>query len=455
MIDRTHNAQHDPHAGFQELGVDPNLIAALERLDLSAPTEIQQRVIPAALEGRDCLVRACTGAGKTNAYLLPILQRVSPGRGLQALVIQPTRSLALQLERNLRRFAPECPLRTAVVVGGRRTRGQPDPLADAPEVLIATPRGAAELVRRGHHDWSTLRILVVDDADAILDDRGPEQLRRVYAALEQEHQTIVVAGDLNEPVRGLAEALLHDPIEVDLPPGPPRAMSATHAYVVVDPKEKLDALVALCRQQAPKLAILLANSEPAGRDLVRRLTRLRVSCRWIAARRPPRRPDQRGRQPKRPRGEVIVAADPVPRRLATIPASHLLHYELPNDAEVYMHRLRQAARLRRDGSVIAFVEPGQEALLEEIERRTGKPFKKLETPFGPARRPRAPTPPASNQASNRSTNTDSSSTGRLGKVLHRDEELESRGVKPVRRTLGNRFRSPRRGKPLRRPGPPR
>ncbi|MFQ5804877.1 MAG: DEAD/DEAH box helicase [Phycisphaerae bacterium] len=451
MSDTAHNVQDSTESGFQDLGVEPDLIAALQRRKLSAPTEIQQHLIPAVLEGKDCLARASTGAGKTNAYLLPILQRLTPGDGLQALVIQPTRSLALQLERNLRRFAPERPLRTAVAVGGRRSHGQPDPLADAPDVLIATPRGAAELARRGRHDWSTLRIVVIDEADAILDDRGPEQLRQVHTAFEHEHQTILIAGDLDEQVRALADEVLRDPIEIDVAPGAPRAASATQAYFLVDPQEKFDALVSFCKQESPRLAIVLANSEQQARDLARRLQRMRISCRWIGTRHPPRWRDQRGRHPQRSRSEVIVASDPAPRRLSTIPASHLLHYELPDDLDIYLHRLRQTARLRKYGSVIAFVEPSQHALVERIERRIDKPLKKLATPQRPNRSRREPISKPGGEANTAEANP--SVGGRLSQVLHRDEELEARGIQPVPRTLGSRFRSTRRGKPLRRPGP--
>jgi len=440
------NAQDGTGSGFQELGMEPSLIAALQRLKLDAPTEIQQRLIPAALEGKDCLARASTGAGKTNAYLLPILQRVSPGEGLQALVIEPTRSLALQLERNLRRFAPERPLRSAVAVGGRRSRNEPDPLANDPEILIATPRGAAELIRRSRRDWSTLRIFVIDEADAILDDRGPDQLRRVHAWLSQEHQTILIAGNLDEQVRALAEEVLSDPVEIDVPTDTLRAASATQCYFAVDPQEKFDALVSFCKQESPKLAIVVANSEPQGHDLARRLERMRISCRWIGVRRPRQWREQRGRCPQRWRSEVIVASDPLPRRLTTIPASHLLHYELPDDVNVYMHRLEQAARLRKHGTVITFVEPDQHALLEEIGRRLGKPLEKRETP-------RRPGQPRREQASKPEGQTDANPRSRLSRVLLPDEELEARGVRPLPRTLGSRFRSARRGKPLRRPGP--
>jgi superfamily II DNA/RNA helicase len=444
----------DHDCGFQELGLDPTLIAALHRLSLDAPTEIQRHLIPAVLEGRDCLARARTGAGKTNSYLLPILQSVAPGEGVQALVIQPTRSIALQLERNLQRFAPERPLRTAVASGGRQARNRPDPLAEAPDVLIATPRGAAELVKSGRADWAALRILVIDEADAILEDRGPGQLREVHAGLPDGRQTVLLAGDLDEQVRALADELLRDPFEATTDSGPPRASSAAHCYFLVSPQEKFDALVSFCKQQSPRLAIVVANSEKQGRDLARRLERARVSCRWIGARRAARGREQRDRRHQRSRSEVIVAADPTPRRLSTIPASHLVHYELPADADGYMQRLQQAARLRKRGTVIAFVEPGQDPLLDEIQQRLGKPLKKLDTPQRPPRRQRAAEPsPAQPGKQTNPPEPNSDTRGRLTETLRRDEELESRGVRPIPRTLGSRFRSTRRGKPLRRPSP--
>jgi superfamily II DNA/RNA helicase len=463
MNDTAHEAQDRETGGFEELGLDANLITALERLKLDAPTGIQQQVIPAVLEGRDCLARASSGAGKTNAYLLPILQTVTSGEGLQVLVIQPTRSIAQQLERNMKRFAPERPVRTGVAAGGRRTRNEPDPLADDPDVLIATPRGVNELVRKGRCDWSKLRLFVIDETDAILDDRGLEPLQQIHAALPAEHQTIVIAGVLDQAVRTLAGELLRDPVEFDPPPTPPRAISASQGYFAVEPDEKFDVLVTFCKQKAPKLAIVFVNTEEQGRELARRLDRVRIVCRWIGERRPPGRRDRRS---SRAPSEAIVAADPAPRRITTIPASHLLHYELPEDADGYMQRLEQVARLRRGGAVIAFVEPDQTALIESIAERIDKPIKKLETPQRPegrreGRRGKPTSKSSSRPSESKPTPAPPTATdrederGRLNKLLLRDTELEERGVRPPRRTLGSRFRPNRRGKPLRRPGPPK
>jgi superfamily II DNA/RNA helicase len=452
------NTHSGTEAGFEALGVHPDLIAALQRLKLDAPTQLQRQMIPAVLEGKDCLARASTGAGKTNTYLLPILQTVTPGESVQALVIQPTRSLALQFQRNLQRFAPERPVRTAVALGGRPSRDHPDPLAQSPDVLITIPRGAGALARRKSHDWSSLRLLVIDEVDAILDERGADQLKQVHAALAHEHQTILLAGNLDEPVRELAAEILRDPIEVDLPPGPPRSASASQSYFAVDPEEKFDALLSFCKQESPRLAIVLTNTAEQAREVARRLERARVSCRWIGEQPAAARRERHERRGPRARSEVIIASDPAPRRLSTIPASHLLHYEMPRDIDTYMYRLEQAPRLRKHGHVIAFVEPTQETMLAEIAQRVGKPLDKREPLEHPKRRRHhqkaesahsrdsQPAPKANHPKPKPETR------GRLREVLHRDEDLEARGVQPPPRTLGSRFRTGRRGKPLRRPG---
>lgn len=454
MNDAAENAHGIQHSEFQDLGLEPGVIAALQRLKIDAPTEIQKRVIPLIFEGKDVLARATTGAGKTNAYLLPIIQRTTPGQGLRALILQPTRALALQLEKNLRRVAGEPAPRTAVAAGGRRDHARYDPLARRPDVLIATPRAAAALVRRGQQDWSTVGLFVIDEADAILDEHGSEPLRRIHAAFDHDHQTVVFASELNDDVRALADDVLRAPVETAADPATPRAFAAEQGYFVVEPEARFDVLVTFCKQSKPKLAIVFANTEQHARDLTRRLDRARISSRWIGERRPRRRPAPRERPARRARSEVIVAHDPAPRRLSTIPASHLLHYELPDDVDVCIRRLEQAARLRKDGVVIAFVQPDEHEYVEKLEQRLGKPLQHLETPRRPSHRRGESTPQASPSSEGPPPEPNSKNAGRLSQPLRRDDELEARGVHPPPRTLGSRFRTSRRSKPLRRPGSP-
>lgn len=447
------NAHETQSTEFENLGLDPALVSALQSLKLDRPTEAQRRIVPLVLEGKDVLARATTGAGKTNAYLLPIIQRTQRGQGLQALILQPTRALALQMERNLRRLARRRPLRIAVACDGGRDRARRNPLAGRPDVLIATPQAAVSLLRR-RWDWTTVRLLVIDEADVIVDERGPEPIRRIHQAFDHEHQTLLLAGELDPGVRELAAEVLRDPVEVITEPGTPRGLAAEHSYCEVEPDERFEALVAFCRQQRPSLAIVFAADADAARQLNKRLIQARIDSRWIGERRSRRRHGGR-REPGGGRGRsaVIVAHDPAPRQLTTIPASHVLHYDLPGDPDVYLQRLEQAARLRKNGRVISFLRPGQHELRQALEQRLGRPLQRLETPGRPSRprpqreesKPSSEAAPAQPAAQN--------TGGRLSEPLCRDAELEARGIRPTPRTLGSRFRTTRRSRPLRRLGP--
>ena len=480
MNEFENNTPDSDQRDFQALGLSPELIAALERLNIDAPTDLQRQVLPTVFAGRDLLVRALTGAGKTNTYLLPILQKVVPDQGCQAIVVQPTRALALQFQRNLQRFSPEKPLRSVVLLGGKDHEEETDPLRKNPEVIITIPHGGTVLADRIDQDWAALKMLVVDEVDAILEDRGPQALEKLHNALPGERQTMLLAGDLNDDVRALAAMLLREPEEIDTVPMQPRASLAEHSYFAVTVDDKFDALLSYCKQEAPKLAIILAADETTGREIAYRLERARVNCRWIDERQSRGRRDQ-SRHRSRSTTEAIIACDPAPRRLCTIPATCLLNYDMPRDADTYMHRLEQASRLRKNGDVISFIEPEQEALVAEIEERLGKSLMKREPLAIPERRQRtgrgqgdsrgrssgrsssregrtsdkpsyASTPPSPQTADSENVPAKpqpSPSGGRHNEPLIRDEELDARGIQPPPRTLGSRFRTNRRNKPLR------
>ncbi len=464
---------------FADLGINESLRAALERLNMAVPTDVQIKMIPHALAGRDCLTRVSTGAGKTNAYLLPILQTITPGGGMQALIIQPTRALALQLQRNIGRFSPDCEVTTAVAGGGRRRQPTSEILAAKPDILIATVRGAEDVTRHAEADWSHLRCVVIDEADAITEDTDPDLLRDIVEALPAQRQVLILAGVWTAAVEQLANTLLRDPQRLEAAAAP-RTGGARQTCFEVPAGSKLDVLISYCKQERPKLAIVMLGSDDEADDILHHVERARISCRWIGQRPRSRSRDARGRSGRRPETELIFATDPAPRRLSTIPATHLIHYDLPADADTYVFRLEQAARLRRRGQVIAFVEPDQRDLLDEIERKLGAPIERAEAPKPrqrtrqrgderrkpDARRDRDRSEPRRERGGRRESRSarpgDARSQpqagaeafqprGRLNQLLYRDPELEARGIRPPRRTLGARFRTARRPRPLRRP----
>jgi len=460
------NQQPASGSAFDNLGLDPVLIAALDQLNLEAPTEIQTRMIPLALQDRDCLAIARPGAGKTNAYILPVVQKCAAGGGLQALVIQPTRALATQMEKNFGRFTELRGLRAAVMAGGggRGRRDEPDPLRDAPEILIATPRAADNLLRRDDIDWDTVKMVVVDEADAIQDGDDLQHVRHVLDALEHDYQTILLTGQRTPEIDSLVGTFMSEPELIEVT-SDFRAGSTEHQCMVVEDSERLAALVAYCRRAAPKLALVFTNSGRAARDLCARLADQRIESRWInqAQSRPPR--GRHGGRGPRSRTDLVISDDPAPRRLSTIPAGCLLHYEMPADADTYIQRVRQCDRLRRAGVSVALVTAGEASLIAAIEARLGKPFTRLEKPELPterAPRPRvegdrpvrsdpprsaplspAPLSPAPFSPAPRATKPPGPKPHRLSEPIRRDPELDARGVKPMPRTLGSRFRPKR------------
>lgn len=484
--------QKPSHAeAFAKLGLHEEIVQALDRMRLEAPTDIQCKMVPLALQGRNCLAQARPGAGKTNAYLLPMLHLTVPGAGLQAILIQPTRALGQQLDRNISRYRPERAV-TAQVAGAMRGPAADPPPAN-PDVLIGTPIGVADMVRRNQVDVTKVKLLVIDELDSMLDAGAEDALRLLVGGLPPR-QTLIIAAALDEPTRALAGEFAPDAAEIllDLEP---RIVCVEHGQILCPSDDKLDTVIGFCRQHAPRLAVLCVNDGAAAREMTMRLTRARFDCRWIEQGRAPGRND-RGGPPGRSRTEIVVVSDPAPRRLSVIPASVLLHLEIPEDQSHYARRIEHCARLRRDGSSIVFYTENEIDALHALQSHVGRPFEEIAPPErrerparddrgrGPGRgdgphsrggeprrgfergpagreaggsdrppREHGGAPPASErpvQQATRSAPLVEPTTipgqvviARLLEPLRRDANLEARGIQPMRRTLGSRFHTTR------------
>jgi len=474
-------------SGFTELGVDPELVAALGRLRSAPPTALQREMIPVLLAGKDCLVEAPSGAGKTNGYLLPIVQTVTPDAGLQALILQPTRSLASKLASNCARLASQRGLQVYSPDAGAGRAPRPHRLGHAAEIVITTPRGALPLLSREGVDASALRILVVDEADVIWNEGDRPTLERILEQLPESRQNVFVASQPGDELRELAQRVLREPVSIAAPAGMSRAEQAEQCWIETDGAARIETLIAFVRQGPPKLAVVFANDEAAAENVVAALRDARMNARPVSE--PPRR-DARG--PRRPVSEVIVAVDPPPARLSTIAPTHVIHYQLPHDPRAYLRRMERCSRLRRGGCSVALVSADEQAQREAIEAAIGKPMHRLEAPQpshggrprpdrrhaddrrprddrprdGRARdsRPRSEKPPRRDAPQPQPAPAPaarlpepfkpSSPEGKIVPerfltVLRRDAALESAGIKPVPRTLGSRFPTERTFRMLR------
>ncbi|RMF73037.1 MAG: DEAD/DEAH box helicase [Planctomycetota bacterium] len=264
--------------------------------------------------------------------------------------------------------------------GGKRAVR--DPLDEPPDVLIATPRCARDLMDEKTPAWfETVRTIVVDDADAILDLGDRESLDRVFEGLGHEHQRILLAAEAGGDVDDLAEARLPGAERVEFTADAPAPTRVKQVAIEIGERDAGDVLIDFVKQEHPKLVIVFTNDARSAERIAMRLSRARVSCRTVGQSRRPRDGDRRRPDPRgRGGSEVVVTHDPAPRRLSTIPASHVVHMELPADAETYFRRLRQCDRLHRRGSSIAFIGPDDAAVVESIESLLGTSLERIPGP---------------------------------------------------------------------------
>lgn len=383
---------HSDHAvkslpTYTELGLDSDLAEAMHRLRLSEPTQVQCEVIPRLLAGQDCFVRTRPGAGKTNAYLLPILQSLEVGETLQALLIQPTRSLALQLDKNLRRFSDVKHIQVAVAAGPERAEGSRFRQPGQPNVLVATPRRVLEMLRGRQLETSAIRFVVIDEAEVMLAGgemearESLESLREVLRALPAERQTVLIAADWTAPILELADEFLRAPARIEVS-GTPVGEAVEHCVCPVGEKDKRAVLLDLLRSERAKLAIVFLRDAASARDLVDQFDRAHLPCRSIDDPSLRSRAD-RMRRPgpaSRDRTEVVLAQDPASARLSTIPASHLVHFDLPDSPQAYTRRLEACSRLSRRGRSIALADAADMDCLAQIEKAIGRDFTRIPAP---------------------------------------------------------------------------
>ncbi|MBX3276247.1 MAG: DEAD/DEAH box helicase [Sandaracinaceae bacterium] len=366
---------------FHDFGLDPRLADALAPLGFEAPTPIQLEAIPALLVGRDVIGRARTGSGKTAAFGLPLLERVKAGGGpIRALVLTPTRELALQVTDALRSFAKNLPVRLVTVYGGAAYGPQLRALEAGVPVVVGTPGRVLDLVDRGKLDLSALEMLVLDEADEMLRMGFFEDVQRVLEASPPTRQIALFSASMPEPIARVAEAHLREPIEVQVER---EALTVHHI--------EQRALLVPERHKGEALTRLLA-AEPIGAALV--FARTRAGCAAaaddLAARGVPVDAlhgdlNQAARERvlsrfRSGRLRVVVATDVAARGIDVEHVTHVINYDLPTDAEGYVHRIGRTGRAGRAGVAISLVTPAEVRRVRALERTLDTVIAKVEVP---------------------------------------------------------------------------
>ena len=360
-------------SSFEDLPLHSKLQKGVREIGYRVPTPIQKGTIPTAVSGRDIIGTAQTGTGKTAAFLLPVLERLleAPRGRTLALILTPTRELALQADGFLRKLAGHTQLRGAPVYGGVGMGDQERALRGGAEIIIATPGRLLDHMRRGYVDFRSLRILVLDEADRMLDMGFLPDVRRILDRLPRDRQTMLFSATMPPEVVTLSRQFLRDPKMVQVEERTVAAVGVTHLALPVPGHLKTDLLLKLLEDQMMTSVLVFARTKHRADRIARQLQQSRVSAGVIHGN---RSQSQRVRALEDFRtGEVrvLVATDIAARGVDVKDVSHVVNYDVPHEPETYVHRVGRTARAQQRGDAYSLVSPEEEHDFARVEREIG------------------------------------------------------------------------------------
>jgi ATP-dependent RNA helicase RhlE len=354
---------------FDNLGLDPRLLDAVGTMGYTAPTPIQEQAIPAIIAGKDIVGCAQTGTGKTAAFVLPLLQRTSGGnKSPRALIVTPTRELAAQIEAVARQASKFTKHRVASVYGGVGYQPQAKALRRGVDVLVATPGRLLDLCSNRDCDLSRVEVLVLDEADRMLDMGFLPDVKRILAMLPGKRQNLLFSATMTPEVMRVAGDTLHDPVHIDVsPPSKPIDKIAQSIYPVGG-QQKMDLLVRLISDNRLERVLVFTRTKHRADRVARVLDRSGISGAAIHGNRSQGQRQQALDGFKRGRHRVLVATDIVARGIDVEGITHVINFDLPNVPEDYVHRIGRTARAGKSGTAYSLFSPEEHDQLRDIEK---------------------------------------------------------------------------------------
>ena len=369
-------------SSFAELGLPPTLLQAIAQVGYEAPSPIQAMAIPPLLQGRDLLGQAQTGTGKTAAFALPILARLEPAAGApQALVLTPTRELAIQVAEAFQRYAHAIPgFHVLPIYGGQGYGTQLSALRRGLHVIVGTPGRIIDHLDKGSLDLSSLRTLVLDEADEMLRMGFVEEVERILSATPAGRQTALFSATMPTEIRRIAKTHLREPAEITITAKTATATNIRQRHWLVSGMHKLDALTRILEVEAFEAMIVFTRTKLETEELAEKLQARGFPAAAINGDMVQQQRERTIAQLREGEINILVATDVAARGLDVERLSHVINYDLPSDAETYTHRIGRTGRAGRSGEAILFVTPRERGLLKAIERSTRQPIAPLELP---------------------------------------------------------------------------
>ncbi len=360
---------------FKELNVIPEILKALEMENYSTPTPIQEKAIPIVLSGRDLLGCAQTGTGKTAAFAIPTLQLLSEektsqkgNQTIKALIVTPTRELAIQIYESFCTYGKFTKLKSCVIFGGVSQKTQEDKLKQGVDILIATPGRLNDLINQKVIDLKHLKIFILDEADRMLDMGFIHDVKKIISRIPAERQTLFFSATMPADVARLSDTMLKDPAKVKITPESTTANTIDQYVYYVDKENKKDLLLHILKDQSIESLLVFTRTKHGADRLVKQLSKNKITAKAIHADK-----SQGARQSalssfKERKIRVLIATDIAARGIDIDELTHVVNYDLPNISETYVHRIGRTGRAGLNGIAIAFCDFDEKELLSDIER---------------------------------------------------------------------------------------
>ncbi|MDV8022144.1 DEAD/DEAH box helicase [Rhodococcus sp. IEGM 1330] len=367
---------------FADLGIDERVLKALRDVGYESPSPIQAATIPPLMAGNDVVGLAQTGTGKTAAFAVPILSRLDVSRRVpQALVLAPTRELALQVAEAFGKYATHIPgLHILPIYGGQAYGIQLSGLRKGAQIIVGTPGRVIDHLEKGTLDLSGLEYLVLDEADEMLKMGFQEDVERILSDTPEYKQVALFSATMPAAIRKISKQYLHDPVEITVKTKTSTAPNITQRYVQVAHQRKLEALTRIFEVEEFEAMIMFVRTKQATEELAEKLRARGFSAAAINGDIVQAQRERTIGQLKNGQIDILVATDVAARGLDVDRISHVINYDIPHDTESYVHRIGRTGRAGRAGQALLFVAPRERHLLKAIERATRQPITEMQLP---------------------------------------------------------------------------
>ena len=366
---------------FEQLMISEPVLRALNDMGFEEPTPIQQEAIPVAMSGKDMIGQAQTGTGKTAAFGLPVLERVDGNeRHVQVVILSPTRELAIQVAEELNKMAQYTDITALPIYGGQDINRQFRALKKNPQIIVATPGRLMDHMDRGSIKFEDVKIVVLDEADEMLNMGFVDDINKILGAIPEDHQTLLFSATMPKAIRELAETYLTEPTLIRMKPTQVTMDLIEQYYIEVQDRQKFDVLCRLFDLQAPELAIIFTRTKRRVDEVTEALKKRGYMAEGIHGDLSQQKRDSVIRQFREGTIDILVATDVAARGLDISGVSHVYNYDLPQDPESYTHRVGRTGRAGKAGEAYTFVIPREIEHLHAIERLTKRKIAKRRAP---------------------------------------------------------------------------